>query len=222
MRLRTVYEVREFSFYNERAMIKTKINSAACAHAMITRQSLSSTASRHRNLGILLGTCRPLSSSPVESQTPSQQQQQQQPHPQQPPLSVLHARLAPHLAELSSSLPITQDGVKRLLKFPQPTLAQPIPGAATNPPPEFPSFPTGFRPIPTPTQTPTAAAGILLTGSFTGAAESTTKATWTSKSVRTGVLAIKRGMTSLWDEWGVLTPCTVLEVKQNQVVHTRW
>ncbi|KAJ3120707.1 54S ribosomal protein L9, mitochondrial [Nowakowskiella sp. JEL0407] len=45
---------------------------------------------------------------------------------------------------------------------------------------------------------------------------------WTPKSIRTGLLAIKRGMTSTWDEWGTLTPVTVLEVVDCQVLQTRW
>ncbi|KAJ1553187.1 54S ribosomal protein L9, mitochondrial [Nowakowskiella sp. JEL0078] len=45
---------------------------------------------------------------------------------------------------------------------------------------------------------------------------------WTSQSVRTGLLAIKRGMTVTWDEWGKITPVTVLQVVDCEVVQTRW
>ncbi|KAG0213670.1 54S ribosomal protein L9, mitochondrial [Mortierella sp. GBA30] len=47
----------------------------------------------------------------------------------------------------------------------------------------------------------------------------TQPATWTHKSVRTGVIARKKGMTAMWDEWGVRIPVTVLQIEQNQVVH---
>ncbi|KAF9194306.1 54S ribosomal protein L9, mitochondrial [Haplosporangium sp. Z 767] len=46
----------------------------------------------------------------------------------------------------------------------------------------------------------------------------TQPATWTHKSLRTGVIARKKGMTGMWDEWGVRIPVTVLQIEQNQVV----
>ncbi|KAG0306637.1 54S ribosomal protein L9, mitochondrial [Dissophora globulifera] len=46
----------------------------------------------------------------------------------------------------------------------------------------------------------------------------TQPATWTHKSVRTGVIARKKGMTAMWDEWGVRIPVTVLQVENCQVV----
>ncbi|TPX64836.1 hypothetical protein SpCBS45565_g05584 [Spizellomyces sp. 'palustris'] len=45
---------------------------------------------------------------------------------------------------------------------------------------------------------------------------------WTPKSKRTGVVALKRGMTAIWDEWGVLTPVTVLQIVDCEVIRTRW
>jgi large subunit ribosomal protein L3 len=37
-------------------------------------------------------------------------------------------------------------------------------------------------------------------------------------SVRTGLLALKKGMTSIWDEYGTFTPVTVLQLEQVQVL----
>ncbi|GMH62810.1 hypothetical protein TL16_g06153 [Triparma laevis f. inornata] len=40
-------------------------------------------------------------------------------------------------------------------------------------------------------------------------------------SSRPGVVAIKVGMTQLWDSWGVLTPCTILHVDRNRTLQQK-
>ncbi|EGF78386.1 hypothetical protein BATDEDRAFT_13292 [Batrachochytrium dendrobatidis JAM81] len=50
----------------------------------------------------------------------------------------------------------------------------------------------------------------------------TPKPVFTYKSRRTGLVALKKGMTSIFDEWGQMVPVTVLEVSNCQVIRTRF
>ncbi|KAI9002766.1 translation protein [Gaertneriomyces semiglobifer] len=42
------------------------------------------------------------------------------------------------------------------------------------------------------------------------------------KSRRTGLVGLKKGMTAIWDEWGVLTPVTVIQIVDCEVIRTRY
>ncbi|KAL5532666.1 hypothetical protein ACEPAF_4440 [Sanghuangporus sanghuang] len=50
-----------------------------------------------------------------------------------------------------------------------------------------------------------------------GSSSSGSEVKWTPQSVRTGVIARKRGMTSMWDQHGARSPVTVLQLEHCQV-----
>ncbi|KAI8607275.1 translation protein [Chytriomyces sp. MP71] len=96
--------------------------------------------------------------------------------------------------------------VKRLAVFPQPGIAQPVPSVRV------------LRPgLSLAAQTPPPPATFHLMNSASQRPAFDAK---TSK--RTGAVAIKRGMTAIWDAWGQLTPVTVLQLVDNEVIKSRW
>ena len=64
---------------------------------------------------------------------------------------------------------------------------------------------------------PAAAPAAALDPGFAASVASIPPAAWKQRTRRTGVIAVKVGMTQEWDEWGVRLPLTVLWVDNCQV-----
>ncbi|KAI9325518.1 translation protein [Zopfochytrium polystomum] len=174
-------------------------------------------------------------SSATASAPPAYHEAVQRPFSTPPPTSL-------HLLRLLPALPITRAAARRLIEFPQLACRtrsrhprqvreqrrrRRIPprslrfwrrdGAARRRTLRRNRHPHGAPPPPV---------GGILSPLTAAKAEAGTTALptpqWTPSSTRTGMFAIKRGMTTLWDEWGQMTPCTVLEIPPTTVVHSRF
>lgn len=64
---------------------------------------------------------------------------------------------------------------------------------------------------------PAAAPDAALDPGFAASAANVSPAVWKQRTRRSGIIAVKVGMTQEWDEWGVRLPLTVLWVDNCQV-----
>ncbi|KAI9329022.1 translation protein [Zopfochytrium polystomum] len=181
-------------------------------------------------------------SSATASAPPAYHEAVQRPFSTPPPTSLHLLRVQEDLAQAASRLPITRAAARRLIEFPQLGVPHPVPtsatGAGTTASPTDPAAqlailaarrrraPTNFTENRHPHGAPPPPVGGILSPLTAAKAEAGTTALptpqWTPSSTRTGMFAIKRGMTTLWDEWGQMTPCTVLEIPPTTVVHSRF
>lgn len=67
---------------------------------------------------------------------------------------------------------------------------------------------------------PATSTDSTLEPSFAASGMSITPTAWKPRTRRTGLIAVKVGMTQEWDEWGVRVPLTVLWVDNCQVSTT--
>ncbi|KAJ3406598.1 hypothetical protein CcCBS67573_g03794 [Chytriomyces confervae] len=117
------------------------------------------------------------------------------------PAATTASKLNPTAHSKGPSPHVTPAAALRLAVFPQPGLPQPVPAVQV------------VRPGLPSLNTPPPASYALMNPD---------KPTWSARAKRSGLVAIKRGMSAIWDAWGVLTPVTVLQVVDCEVIKSRY